>query len=140
MKSVPYLTFPGTCEEALTLYSRVFGREATIMRFGEMPPDDAMPISEAWKDKIMHAAIDLGGGEMLYFSDIFEGGSVTAGDNITVHIEVDSEGDVRRFFDGLSEGATITMPIETQFWGAVYGSLIDRFGINWGFHFDLPRE
>jgi PhnB protein len=50
---------------------------------------------------------------------------------------VDQEGDVRRFFDGLAEGATVTMPVETQFWGAVYGSLIDRFGINWGFHFDL---
>lgn len=77
---------------------------------------------------------------MLCCSDVFEGGSVTAGDNITVHIDVDLESDVRRFFDGLCEGATVTMPVETRFWGAVYDSLIDRFGINWEFHFDLPRE
>lgn len=31
----------------------------------------------------------------------------------------------------------MTMPVETQFRGAVYGSLFDRFGINRGFHFDL---
>lgn len=137
MNAVPYLTFPGTCEEALALYARVLGGEVSIMRFGDMPPNEDMPISDAWKDKIMHASLALGPNQMLYFSDIFEGGSVTPGDNVTVHVDVDQKGDVRRFFDGLSEGATVTMPVETQFWGAVYGSLIDRFGINWGFHFDL---
>lgn len=137
MNAVPYLTFPGTCEEALALYARVLGGEVSIMRFGEMPPSEEMPLSDAWKNKVLHASLSLGNGSVLYLSDIFEGGSVTSGDNVAVHIEVDEEGDVQRFFDGLSEGATVTMPVDTQFWGAVYGSLIDRFGINWGFHFDL---
>lgn len=139
MNTVPYLTFPGTCEEALTLYARVLGGETSIMRFGDMPPNTDMPISDGWKNKIMHASLSLGHDQMLYFSDIFEGGSLTAGDNVAVHIDVDREEDVRRFFDGLSEGATVTMPVEKQFWGAVYGSLTDRFGISWGFHFDLPQ-
>jgi len=140
MNTVPYLTFPGTCEDALRLYTRVFGGDAAIMRFGEMPPNEGMPISDAWKNKIMHASLTLGREQMLYFSDVFEGGSVTPGDNVAVHIDMDAEADVQRLFYGLSEGATITMPVEKQFWGAVYGSLIDRYGISWGFHFDLPRS
>jgi PhnB protein len=137
MNAIPYLTFSGTCEEALTLYARVLGGEVSIMRFGDMPPNEDMPIGDAWKNKILHASLSLGNGSVLYFSDIFEGGSVTAGDNVAVHLVVDEEGDVRRFFDGLADGATVTMPVETQFWGSVYGSLIDRFGINWGFEFEL---
>lgn len=139
MRAIPYLTFDGTAEEAANLYRSVLGGELSVMRFGEMPPDETMPISHAWKDKIMHAELAFGDGQTLYLSDIFEGGTVQRGDNMAVHIDVDTEEEVRRFFDGLSEGATITMPVERQFWGAVYGSLIDRFGISWGFHFDLPR-
>jgi len=139
MRAIPYLTFDGTAEEALNLYRSVLGGELSIMRFGEMPPDETMPISDAWKNKVMHAALIFGDDQMLYVSDIFEGGTVQRGDNMTVHIDVDTEEEVQRFFDGLSEGATITMPVERQFWGAVYGSLIDRFGISWGFHFDLPQ-
>lgn len=41
--------------------------------------------------------------------------------------------------EALSDGATVTMPVEEQFWGAVYGSLIDKFGIGWGFHYDIPQ-
>ncbi|MFP4212219.1 MAG: VOC family protein [Alkalispirochaeta sp.] len=138
MNAIPYLTFPGTCEEALTLYAGVLGGEVSMIRFSDMPPNGDMPISDAWKNKVLHASLSLDNGSMLYFSDVFEGGSVTAGDNVAVHLDVDEEGDVRRFFDGLADGATVTMPVATQFWGAVYGSLVDRFGINWGFHFELP--
>ena len=109
------------------------------MRFGEMPPSEEMPISDAWKDKVMHAELKLAEGQTLYLSDTFEGGTVKTGDNVTVHIDVDTVEDVQRFFDGLSAGATVTMPVAEQFWGAVYGSLIDTYGIGWGFHYDLPR-
>lgn len=139
MTTVPYLVFDGNCEEALELYHRVLGGESSIMRFGEMPPSEDMPISEAWKDKIMHAELKLAEGQTLYFSDIFEGGSVKAGDNVTVHLDVDAKEDVSRLFQGFSEGATVTMPVEEQFWGAVYGSLIDRFGIGWGFHYQIAE-
>lgn len=139
MRAIPYLTFDGNAEEAVNLYRSVLGGELSIMRFGEMPPDETMPISAAWTDKIMHAELAFGDDQTLYVSDIFEGGTVQRGDNVAVHIDVDTEEDLGRFFNGLSEGATITMPVERQFWGAVYGSLVDRFGISWGFHYDLPQ-
>lgn len=137
MNAVPYLTFRGTCEEALSLYAGVLGGEVSTMRFEDMPPNEDMSISDAWKNKVMHASLSLGGEQVLYLSDIFEGGSVKTGDNVAVHLDVDTESDVRHFFNGLAEGATVTMPVQMQFWGAVCGCLIDRFGINWGFHFDL---
>jgi PhnB protein len=104
-----------------------------------MPPSEEMPISGAWKEKIMHAELTLDDGQTIYLSDMFEGGAVTVGDNVTVHIDVDTKEDVSRFFDALSDGATVTMPVEEQFWGAVYGSLIDKFGIGWGFQYDIPQ-
>jgi PhnB protein len=139
MRTVPYLIFNGNCEEALTFYKSALGGEVSIMRFSEMPPNDEMPISDSWKEKIMHAELKLGEGQTIYLSDVFEGSSAKVGDNVTVHIDVDAKKDVSRLLDGLSEGATITMPVEEQFWGAVYGSLIDKFGVGWGFHFQIEE-
>ncbi|MCB1281681.1 MAG: VOC family protein, partial [Salinibacterium sp.] len=34
-------------------------------------------------------------------------------------------------WDALSEGAEITMPLETAMWGDTFGMLTDRFGIHW---------
>jgi PhnB protein len=43
-------------------------------------------------------------------------------------------------FAALSEGATITMPLQDTFWGARFGMLVDKFGINWMFNFDLQKK
>jgi PhnB protein len=138
MQTVPYLIFNGNCQEALDFYVAAFGGKPDIMRYSDMPADGDMEVSDAWKDKIMHAELALGDGQLIYFSDAFEGNAPTVGDNVSVHIDVDSEKDVQEYFDALAAGGRVTMPVDKMFWGAVYGSLVDRFGIGWGFHYQLP--
>ena len=41
------------------------------------------------------------------------------------------EDDLRRIFDGLSQGGTVKAPLEKMFWGDIFGALIDKFGIGW---------
>jgi PhnB protein len=139
MRVLPYLTFNGNCEEALKFYAGVFGGETEIMRFGEMSSGDGPPVSEVWSQKVMHASLAFGGGAVLYLSDTWEGSSVSHGDGVTVHVDMDSEEDLRRVFSALSPGGTVTMPVDRMFWGAVYGSLVDKFGINWGLHFEITE-
>ena len=138
MQAVRYLIFNGNCEEALEFYVEAFGGKPDIMRYSDMPADGDMEVSDAWKDKIMHAELALGDGQLIYLSDAFEGNATTVGDNVSVHVDVDSEQDVRKYFDALAAGGRVTMPVEKQFWGAVYGSLVDKFGIGWGLHYQLP--
>ena len=40
--------------------------------------------------------------------------------------------------NALSDGGTVTMPIEENFWGARFGALIDKFGIHWMLNYDYP--
>lgn len=37
----------------------------------------------------------------------------------------------RSVFAALSEGGTVTMPIEKTFWAVLFGVLTDRFGVSW---------
>jgi PhnB protein len=37
-----------------------------------------------------------------------------------------------------AEGGRVTMPLENTFWGARFGTLVDRYGVNWMFNAELP--
>lgn len=39
--------------------------------------------------------------------------------------------DAERVFNALSDGGTVTMPFQEQFWAERAGMLVDRFGTPW---------
>lgn len=136
MKSLnPYFNFPGNTEEAFNFYKSVFGGDfSTFMRFGEAPaagPDGKLPPGTA--DKLMHVALPLKDNFTLMATDSLEsmGHPVTIGNNINLAIEADSKQEAEKFFNGLSAGGQVTMPLGDQFWGAYFGSVRDQFGVNW---------
>lgn len=122
----PYLAFPGTTAEAMQFYQSVLGGELKMQTFGE----SGMPTSDADKDKILHAA--LGNGTLSFMAS---DGDVThpvhMGDNISMSILGTDEVTLRKYFEGLSEGGKVDMPLAKQFWGDVFGQLTDKFGIHW---------
>ena len=122
----PYLTFPGTAREAMTFYKDVFGGELTMNTFGEFGAEGE------GNDGIMHAQLEAPGGMVLMASDTApgQGEGFRAGDHMSVSLSGDDEA-LRGYWDGLSQGATVTMPLEKQMWGDEFGMLTDRFGISW---------
>ena len=140
IKLNPYLNFDGNCEEAFQHYKNVFGGEffgQGIMRFGDIPPSDDFTLPEEHKNRVMHVSLQVGN-EMLMGSDTMPGfcdKTFQIGDNAYISIHPDSREEADRIFNALAEGGTIEMPMEDQFWGDYYGSLCDRFGINWMVNF-----
>ncbi|MCG8308473.1 MAG: VOC family protein, partial [Cytophagales bacterium] len=43
-------------------------------------------------------------------------------------------------FNALSEGGNITMPYQETFWGAMFGSFTDKFGIDWMVNCNIDKE
>lgn len=135
----PYLNFPGNTEEAFNFYKSVFGGEFTmIQRFKETPEADKIPASE--QDKIMHIALPIGK-NMLMATDALEsmGQTLNVGDNISIAIQVDSEEEADKLFNGLSAGGQVTMPLEKVFWGAYFGMCTDKFGVQWMVNHDYNQ-
>lgn len=136
MKLNPYLNFDGQCEEAFNFYKKVFQTEFIefgIMKFGDMPPSEDMPpLPDELKNRVMHVGIKVGD-ETLMGSDTMPGmGKPFAkGINSYISIHPDSREEADRIFNELSEGGEVEMPMEDQFWGDYYGSLIDKFGTPW---------
>jgi PhnB protein len=126
MKLIPYLNFEGNCEEALNTYQKIFNGEIEdLNRFG-----DSFPVEDSYKSKIMHARLTFDGNTMM-FSDTMPGGTVKFGNGINLSIALADEQQARSVFNQLAVGGNITMPMEKQFWGALFGQVTDKFGINW---------
>ena len=34
----------------------------------------------------------------------------------------------------------MTMPLQDMFWGSYFGACTDKFGINWQFDYEMPKE
>lgn len=126
-----YLNFDGTAEAAFNFYKSVFGGEFSgVHKMGDAPGTENF--SEESKNKIMHISLPIGQ-DLLMASDIFPemGQKLIKGNTNYVSIFPDSREEAKELFDRLSEGGTVEMPLEDQFWGDYYGSFIDKFGIGW---------
>ena len=135
-----YLNFSNQTEAAFLFYQSVFGGEflGGIRRFGDMPPKEGMPpVDEATKNLVLHVCLPITGGFELMGSDAPEGmcPPVVKGNNVYINLEPDSREEADRLFNALSADGVIEMPMSDMFWGAYYGSFVDKFGIKWMVNF-----
>jgi PhnB protein len=130
----PYIGFDGTAREAMEFYKEVFGGELTVNTFGEFGSQGAPDA-----DKIMHSQLETDRGFTLMASDTPSGMERTSGDNITISLSGEDGGELRGYWEKLSHGGNVTMPLEKQMWGDEFGMCIDRFGIPWMVNITQPR-
>lgn len=122
----PYLSFDGNAREALDFYAGVLGGHLEVMTYGDFPgagPEVA--------DQIMHGQLETPAGFTLMAADSPPGTSRTVGDQVTISLSGDDVEELRGYWAGLAEGATVHTPLEVQMWGDEFGQLTDRFGIGW---------
>ncbi|HRH45563.1 MAG TPA: VOC family protein [Pyrinomonadaceae bacterium] len=140
----PYLHFLGNTEEVFNFYKSVFGGEfATFMRFGDMPTQEGCEgLSDSDKSKIMHVALPLSDGHVLMASDAVGeyANDAVIGNNVSLSISADSKEEADKFFNGLANGGTTTLPISDTFWGAYFGMCKDKFGVQWMVNYDYPQS
>ncbi|CAN5238146.1 VOC family protein [soil metagenome] len=130
-----YLTFNGTCEEALKHYEKAFNGSITFLqRFKET--DYSTPETA---EKVMHAVFK-GDGYTFMASDGMGEHAPKNGNNISLTLNLDDAAEQTRIFNVLAEGGTVTMPLADTFWGAHFGMVVDRYGINWMLNRELPKK
>lgn len=139
-----YLNFEGTTEQAFLFYKSVFGTEFTapIQRMGNAPPmPSAPPMTDEQKNLVMHVSLPILGGHLLMGTDAVEsmGHKLTVGNNFSLSLAPDSRAETERLFNALAAGGEVRMPLADMFWGAYWGSLVDKFGVGWMFNFEEKK-
>ncbi len=125
---IPYLSFKGSCEEALNTYIEAFGGEIHYMsRWTE----DNYDVTPDQIGKVMHVEFSLGKTHMAA-GDTFDGLEVNT--DIKLMIHMDSKEEALHTVSVLAEGGTILSPLQPHPKpddGGCGSITRDRFGFTW---------
>jgi PhnB protein len=127
----PYIVRVDDARAVIEFYAQALGAKANIMTFGDMPNPELPP---EMANLVMHAQIDTDNDLHIMASD---GGSMmpVAPPNNAVTVALTGSNDLydyaKKAWDVLVEGGTVIMDLAPAPWGAIYGSLVDKFGVNW---------
>jgi PhnB protein len=130
----PYISFNGNARQALEFYKGVLGGTLSLSTFGEFGAQDA---PEA--DKIMHGMLESDRGLTLMGADTPPGMEHNPGNNIAVSLSGDDSDELRGYWDKLSDGGAVAVPLEKQMWGDEFGMCTDQFGIAWMVNIGQPQ-
>jgi len=128
MKLNTYLNYGGNCAEAFRFYEQHLGGKITfIMTHGQMR--DPSTVGPAWKDKVLHARIELGGTALL-------GADIPSPPfepirSAYLSLSVGTIAEAERIYALLTEGGEIYMPMAETFFAHRFAMLRDRFGTSW---------
>ena len=131
----PYINFKDNTRQAMEFYKTVFGGKLRMSTFKEYnasqdPSED---------NKIMHAELDTGDGIVFMAADTPDRMEHRPGTNFTMSLSGDNDVELKGYFQKLSAGGTITMPLEKAIWGDTFGMCIDKFGISWLVNISAPK-
>lgn len=132
----PYLGFKDNARQAMEFYQTVFGGKLDINTFAEFHASE----DPAEGDKVMHSMLEADNGITFMASDTPNGMEYKPGSTMSMSLSGDNDTELRGYWDKLSEGATITMPLEKAPWGDTFGMLADQFGVQWMVNITKPAE
>ena len=120
-----YVNYRGNCEEAFRFYeTHLRGKVTGIVRHGG-PPNPQIPGD--WKDKVMHARIEIG-------DTVLMGADIPTAEPMRsayLTLTLDSEAEAERLYAVLGEKGEIFMKMEKTQFANRFAMLRDRFGTSW---------
>jgi PhnB protein len=123
----PYISFNGNARQAMEFYRGVFGGKLDLSTYGEAQ----MSQDPSEGNKIMHSVLEAGNGMTFMASDSPNGMEHRTGSSISMSLSGDNEAELRGYWNKLSDGATVNLPLEKAPWGDTFGMLTDKFGVDW---------
>ena len=130
----PYISFAGNGRQAMEFYKGVFGGTLTLNTFGEFGEQDSPDA-----DEVMHSQLETDSGFTLMGADTPTGMEHNSGNTMTVSLSGDDADELRGYWEKLSDGGTVSMPLEKQMWGDDFGMCVDQFGTAWMVNISNPQ-
>jgi PhnB protein len=135
MKTNPYLSFNGNCADAFRFYEKVLGGKiSALMTWADTPMAKEVPAET--RSQIVHARMQVD--DTVLMGGDAPPGRYEAPKGITVTITVEQPAEADRIFAALSEGGTVTMPIQETFWAQRFAMFTDRYGTPWMINCEKP--
>jgi predicted 3-demethylubiquinone-9 3-methyltransferase (glyoxalase superfamily) len=128
-KVTPFLMFEGNAEEAMNYYTSIIDSSEiiSITRYGANGPGK--------EGSVMRAAFSLKGQEFMCIDSNIKH-DFTFTPSFSIFITCDTEEEIDRLYEQLSEGGGALMPLNNYGFSKKFGWIADKFGVSW--QFNLP--
>ena len=131
----PFLTFNGNARQAMEFYASVFGGNLAFNTWAEFGAGDSPDA-----DRISFGLLETSTGYTIMAGDVTSDTDYRPIAGVSVSLSGDDVGLLRGYWDQLSAGGTVTMPLQKQVWGDEFGMCTDRFGVSWMVNVSQPAE
>ncbi|MHA2855958.1 VOC family protein [Paenibacillus lautus] len=144
MSAIAYLNFDGVAGEAIEFYSEALqANEVKKVKFKDFPQDPNYPLPEHELNMIMESSVQFAGGKIM-MSDILPSmkavtGELVKGNNMLISLIMEDKQALEEYFNQLSVGGHVVMPLSNTPWSSCFGMLVDKFGVAWKFNRDADR-
>lgn len=128
MQLQPYVFFEGRCEEALNFYKKALGAEVKMMMRFKDAPDPAM-CPPNMGEKIMHGEARIGNSSLMASDGHCQQSATFTG--FSLSLTPDTEAEATKYFNALSDGGKVQMPLSKTFFAKSFGMVADKFGVSW---------
>lgn len=133
----PYLAFNNNAREAMEFYQSIFGGKLDVQSFkeGGMPPTGDPKVD----DLVMHSMLEADDISFMA-SDTPPGVEFKESARVSLALSGPNEEELTGYWDKLSKGGKVTMPLEKAPWGDKFGMVLDKYGIHWMVDIGEPRR
>lgn len=144
MSAIAYLNFDGIAEEAIEFYSEALqANKVKKVKFRDFSQDPNYPLPDNELNMIMESSIEFAGGKIM-MSDILPSmkqvtGELVKGNSILISLVMEDQQALEEYFNQLSVGGHVVMPLSNTPWSSCFGLLVDKFGVAWKFNRDADR-
>lgn len=130
---IPYMFFRGNCKEAMEFYQSVFGGKLFLQTYKE----GNMVSQDNTQEQIMHAGLSEG---LVHLMASDTAKASEAAKKVAISLSGEDEELLRKVFADLSEGVEPQFPLEESSWGDIFGSLVDKYGIEWMVNISIKKD
>lgn len=131
----PYIGFKDNAREAMEFYKSVFGGELEVHTFKEFHASE----DPSEDNLVMHSMLTVSDKITFMASDTPKRMEYKPGTNISMSLSGDNDEELSNYFAKLSEGGTVSQPLEKAPWGDKFGMFTDKFGIGWMVNIAGPK-
>lgn len=126
----PYI-FVKDSIESTNYYKEVLGGEVTYTMLGKDTPN----CPEDQLETVMHLEYKLND-TFIYFSD----DDIEDKGKIQLLLDYSNKEEMTTAYNNMKKESEVLQELGETFWGAIFGSIRDKFGITWQFHYSLQNE
>jgi PhnB protein len=111
----------------MEFYKSVFGGRLELSTFKEFHASD----DPSEDNLIMHSVLYAPNGVEFMAADVPSRMEYRPGNNFSMSLSGEDEAELNAYFEKLSAGGKVTMPLAKAAWGDSFGMVTDKFGVSW---------